>query len=305
MVSKNVITILENSIKNNKLSHCYLLKAPSGLNIDDSILYMINKLCNSQLQSLDLETMLPNVQIFEDNGTENNLKKDKIVAGFEESSLSSFVEGQKKITVFKNVENASKAALNSLLKIIEEPSDNVVFILTTNNITKVLETIKSRSITININAPSNEELAEELKGENLKEEAIWFYSHIFADLTQVKKYTNNESFKLIKDLLEAIEKSIKNPHYLYIFLSRFTKKDSKDTFVFLAMALRFVFSWVWTADAFCRKNYAKLLVKLKNIKFDLFNCFIVIDDFLKIQNTNANFFLQAEKMLIKLVESYA
>ncbi|VDR41827.1 DNA polymerase III subunit delta' [Mycoplasmopsis caviae] len=253
MVSKNVITILENSLINNKLSHCYLLKAPYGLNIDDSILYMVNKICNSKLETLNLETMLPNVQIFEDNGNENNLKKEKIVAGFEETSLSSFIEGQKKITIFKNVENASKAALNSLLKIIEEPSENVIFILTTNNISKVLETIKSRSITINISAPSTQELASELSIE-YSEDETWFYSHIFTDLSQVKKYTNSESFRLISELLEAVEMSMKNPHYLYIFLSKFTKKDLKDDFVFLSMTLRFIFSWLWTADSFCQKN---------------------------------------------------
>lgn len=52
----------------------------------------------------------------------------------------------KKIYIIDEVHMLSKAAFNACLKIMEEPPENVHFILATTEIHKVLDTIKSRSI---------------------------------------------------------------------------------------------------------------------------------------------------------------
>ena len=48
-----------------------------------------------------------------------------------------------------NVENLNKNSVNALLKIIEEPNENVFFILITNSEKNILPTLKSRCLTFN------------------------------------------------------------------------------------------------------------------------------------------------------------
>ena len=50
-----------------------------------------------------------------------------------------------------NIENLNKNSVNALLKIIEEPNDNVYFILISNNEKNILPTLKSRCLTFKIN----------------------------------------------------------------------------------------------------------------------------------------------------------
>ena len=53
-------------------------------------------------------------------------------------------EGHKTIIVITNIEKMRKEAANAFLKLLEEPSENLVFILTTDHIHSLLPTITSR-----------------------------------------------------------------------------------------------------------------------------------------------------------------
>jgi len=57
-----------------------------------------------------------------------------------------------------NVENLNKNSVNSLLKVIEEPNENVFFILINNSEKKLLPTLKSRCLTFKISLTFNEAL---------------------------------------------------------------------------------------------------------------------------------------------------
>jgi DNA polymerase-3 subunit delta' len=57
-----------------------------------------------------------------------------------------------------NVENLNKNSANALLKIIEEPNENVFFILINNSEKNILPTLKSRCLTFKISLTFNESL---------------------------------------------------------------------------------------------------------------------------------------------------
>ena len=57
-----------------------------------------------------------------------------------------------------NIENLNKNSVNALLKIIEEPNENVFFILINNNEKHILPTLKSRCLTFNINFSFNQSI---------------------------------------------------------------------------------------------------------------------------------------------------
>jgi len=55
-----------------------------------------------------------------------------------------------------NIENLNKNSVNALLKIVEEPNDNIFFILINNNEKKILPTLKSRCLSFKVNFTFNE-----------------------------------------------------------------------------------------------------------------------------------------------------
>ena len=57
-----------------------------------------------------------------------------------------------------NIENLNKNSVNALLKIIEEPNENIFFILINNNEKNILPTLKSRCLTFKINFTFNESI---------------------------------------------------------------------------------------------------------------------------------------------------
>lgn len=81
---------------------------------------------------------------------------------------------KKKVYIIDEAHMLTTEASNALLKTLEEPPEHVIFILATTNPEKLIETIRSRVVTIPFRKASNEEIARSLsrviQGENLKVE---------------------------------------------------------------------------------------------------------------------------------------
>jgi DNA polymerase-3 subunit delta' len=80
------------------------------------------------------------------------IKVDQIRQLTRKITLST-TRNQHKVIVIENAEQMNKAAANALLKTLEEPPVNVVIILTTSEMGRLLATIKSRCIKITIPTP--------------------------------------------------------------------------------------------------------------------------------------------------------
>ncbi|QSF13396.1 DNA polymerase III subunit delta' [Mycoplasma sp. Mirounga ES2805-ORL] len=304
MIDKTLEKIIDNSIKADKLAHCYLLKSEKGVDFNESILYIINRINNSTFDTLSSETLPYNVSILGEKNESSKLTKDGINDAFENSFYSNIEENKKSIFILKNIENAHPNALNSLLKTIEEPNSNTIFIFTTNNINKVLKTIKSRSLIINIKKQSNSELKKYLQQNSFSDVESWFFSYIFNDIKEIEEYTSKESIKHIFSMLQIMENNINDQYSLHLFLSKFNKKDLKNEFIVLIKTLMFVYSWQWNINIKVIDNLKKLYNKIIKANFDLKACFIVLEDFLSNLNDSLNFFLQAEKTMIKVMRIY-
>ena len=76
-------------------------------------------------------------------GASCSIKIEKIRDIIYQSSLKPY-EGKKKVFIINDAEGMTKEAQNALLKILEEPVANVVFILTAATPYAILSTIKSR-----------------------------------------------------------------------------------------------------------------------------------------------------------------
>ncbi len=76
---------------------------------------------------------------------------------------TSYIKQAKKTVIIENAEKMTTAAANALLKTLEEPSDNSLIILLTNDIDSLLPTIISRCRIINIKPENSEEFSEAKK----------------------------------------------------------------------------------------------------------------------------------------------
>lgn len=98
-------------------------------------------------------------------------QKDKLlVSDSEEIVDESFIKpifSQNKIFIVREIENSMDSAQNKLLKVVEEPSNNVYLILTTTNLELVLPTIRSRCNKLELGKLSDTVIEKELafKGE--------------------------------------------------------------------------------------------------------------------------------------------
>ena len=73
------------------------------------------------------------------------------------SNKSSF-NNKPRFVLIDNIEHLNKNSVNALLKIIEEPTDNLFFILIHNNKKNILATLRSRCITFKINLSFDESI---------------------------------------------------------------------------------------------------------------------------------------------------
>ena len=92
----------------------------------------------------------PNFHLIDLMNDKKNIDISQIREMISYTNKSTF-NNMPRFILIDNIENLNKNSVNALLKVIEEPNENVFFILI-NNIEKyILPTLKSRCITFNIN----------------------------------------------------------------------------------------------------------------------------------------------------------
>lgn len=153
-------SIMINAIKNNMVSHAYLIddnNSDESFNIAlafvKAILCKDNKTfvfeeCNCSLCKRIDDGNYPEVKIISADGM--YIKKQQVIDLQREFSLAS-VEGKNRIYVIKACEKMRAETANSMLKFLEEPDNSIIAILLTNNYNNVLPTIISRCQVIRLN----------------------------------------------------------------------------------------------------------------------------------------------------------
>lgn len=79
----------------------------------------------------------------------------------------------KKIYIIQEAEEMSTSAQNALLKTLEEPPEYALFILTCNNLERLLPTVVSRSLVLSFKRYSSSEISEILKSHGLEPKTMF------------------------------------------------------------------------------------------------------------------------------------
>lgn len=145
--------ILKNSLKNKRNLHAYLFETKDyekglemALAFSKYLLcpknYSNNTNCGncSQCHTID-NNNFTEIKIINPDGMW--IKKEQLIALQQEFNKKA-ISGNKKIYIINSAEKLNIQAANSILKFLEEPEDNIIAILITNNQFQLLDTIISR-----------------------------------------------------------------------------------------------------------------------------------------------------------------
>ena len=148
---ENIVQALSNAISLNRIAHAYLLCGPRGTGKTSSARILAKSLnckegptltpCGKCPACLDIMNSIP-VDVIEIDAASNRSVED--TQAILEKIQYVPVNGRYKIYVIDEVHMLSNHAFNPLLKTLEEPPENVIFILATTEPHKVLDTIISR-----------------------------------------------------------------------------------------------------------------------------------------------------------------
>ena len=128
---------------------------------------------------------------------------------------------KERIILIDNAENLNLNSSNALLKIIEEPNDNVFFILIFDNNKKILETVKSRCLKFNFALSSNEciYITNQIIQRDINVDLKFFLINIIDNkLYRKDTFIKNNIYKFIEFYflkLISLNKSQKQIHLLY------------------------------------------------------------------------------------------
>ena len=152
IVKKKFFDYVDHIIENNKVSHAYIIEIDNYdqdmIDIYDFVKMILFNKKHDELEQVNEgiiqfidNNMYPDIKLIEPDG--NNIRKRQLIELQKEYSNTSLLNN-KRIYIIKNAEKMNQASGNTILKFLEEPEDNIVALLLTDNRYSILETILSR-----------------------------------------------------------------------------------------------------------------------------------------------------------------
>lgn len=167
---------LKSAIELGKISHAYLFTGPRGTGKTSTARILAKSLncvngptispCNECASCKDVTNTVP-IDVIEIDAASNRKVED--TQSILEKIQYTPVHGHYKIYIIDEVHMLTNHAFNALLKTLEEPPENVIFILATTEVHKVLDTIKSRCQRFDFRRITTEDIVKHLRSISDKE----------------------------------------------------------------------------------------------------------------------------------------
>lgn len=174
---QTIVKTIDNALSSGKLAHAYLFSGPRGtgkttmakllakaLNCEEGVGKQCNKCDNCLAINDGSHPDVYEIDAASNSGVDN-------IRDLIENVKYSPIKGRYKVYIIDEVHMMSTSAFNALLKTLEEPPSNVVFILATTEPHKVLSTILSRVQRFDFSKVSDHDLKGRLL-EILKSEQV-------------------------------------------------------------------------------------------------------------------------------------
>ena len=228
-MNNNLFNFLQKEIDENKISHAFLVETND---VEQLLTDITNLLIKNQI--------INNIQV--DNNIsiniikpENNIIDKNNILDLQKFIITKSIIDKYKIYFILNAECMNLSSFNKLLKILEEPTDNVIGFLITTNISQIISTIKSRTIRFKydyqqeLNTLDNDNLTKINNIKELNYEEILLLKrnlmqydkiHIIELLNRYKKYLSKQIeqgknltklanlYKILDNITELIKSNV-------------------------------------------------------------------------------------------------
>ena len=153
--------IVAGDAANGRLSHAYLLVCPDVRNLRGFLKELAKLIfgADERVGGLIEREMYADCLVLPAEGSKFTVADAKTVT---DESYIKPVEGDKKLFVLDGVQDMNASAQNKLLKVLEEPPENVIIFLAVKNAAAMYDTIKSRVRTVRLDVFSRQEIYDEI-----------------------------------------------------------------------------------------------------------------------------------------------
>lgn len=218
-----VFKTFSNALKTNKIAQAYLIKGNDSAPVLECAKFLSKTLICDE-EDFACDNCLSCIRFEEGNYSDFKLLdaskqsiKVKDVEELQEFLSSSSLENKKKkIYIINLLENCNKETINALLKTLEEPHPNTYAFITTQNESKILQTILSRCQILTLLPNDKIYLKEELKIKNIDPLDIDLLTSIYSNVDTIIEMKESSIYSKVKQaLLDTIEALNKNKEYAF------------------------------------------------------------------------------------------
>jgi len=245
---KVIVKTLMNAIKNNKITHAYIFAGPRGtgktsiakifaktINCENLNNLVPCDKCNSCIQFNNKQT----VDIIEIDAASNNgvdeIREIKNKVNLVPSN------GKYKVYIIDEVHMLTTAAFNAMLKTLEEPPKNVIFILATTEPHKIPLTILSRCQRFDFKRLSNNEIVKRLN-QIVEEENIQISEEALKLIAEISNGGMRDSIGLLDQLITYCDSKIElkdvheingslNNEQIFVLIKNIIEKNFEEVYL--------------------------------------------------------------------------
>ena len=254
----NIKLSLGELVKASRLSHAVLIFAKEGCGANFFAKLLSADIIGADKAGFKLieEEAHPQVQIIRGSGVSGQIKVESVREINSNVNFSS-IGGEKRVVIIQNCENFNTNSANALLKNLEEPKDDITYILTTTDVSRILSTIRSRCQMYALSQPTAEETKAYFAAVYApeKDELIDIYS---GNIGMIKDALENpKRFEILQKAIAAQKIISRGDSYeLAKLLFGFNKK--KEDFALFLKDLEFI----------CDKKLSQANVSIMNAVID-------------------------------------
>ena len=205
---------IHNAYKKNRIVQIYLFEGARGTKTIEAAYYLAslilcegdNKPCGECLSCKRIRKDI-HPRIFDVNPMRTTIKKEQVDNLEREFSLVSLEEG-KRVFIIEDIDKATPAAANGLLKFLEETNAGSYGILITENLQGVLSTIRSRAQIISFSRVSKEALFQEYQAKGVDEEVARVLTTLTNDTEAGMKLIAEDKVLDTIELVRSLTKSL-------------------------------------------------------------------------------------------------
>ena len=207
-----------NSLQKGQLSHAYLISGSNGTPLLDIAKFFAKSIlcddpsplaCNSCITCLRVDDdNYPDYFVFD--GSKATIKKEAVATIESSFEKKAFENKGIRIYILHLIENMTIEAVNSILKFLEEPGQQIYAFLTTNNENSVLPTILSRCQVLRMKLIDKNIVINDALSEGVDKKDAELLSYFYNDGELIKEILESEdenaAFFTAKNCFEEIIK---------------------------------------------------------------------------------------------------